>query len=279
VSTGIDPTKLRLGLTTKLLGKHIIFFQSVDSTNQYLKRLAEHGVEEGTVVLAETQKKGRGRLNRKWSSPEGGLYFSVLLKPQMQPKDATKLTLVFGLAVAEVLREDFSLPAELKWPNDVLIKGRKICGILVEASMVNNDLRFIVAGIGVNVNLIPTLTFSEAIKDSATSIQNEIGSEVSIEDFFRRVLEKMEFEYNLMLNGKETQVLARWRSLASFLGNSIDFSFCGKRIHGVALDISSQGELAVQLRNGNIVHFAFGEIANLDTLSVEKQKTPSQPRA
>jgi BirA family biotin operon repressor/biotin-[acetyl-CoA-carboxylase] ligase len=145
--------KLQEGLRTKRLGKRVFYTRGVDSTNEWAKKLAKLGAEEGTVTMAEIQTVGHGRLGREWFSPEGGLWFSVVLRPKLCASEAIGLVFAAGLAVAEVLREAYGLPVETKWPNDVLVHGKKICGILCEMNTTGNVVVFVVVGMGVNVNV------------------------------------------------------------------------------------------------------------------------------
>ena len=129
----LDVKKLKECLKTVWLGKKIYYFTEVDSTNKFAKKLAKQGVEEGAIVIAETQTSGRGRLGRRWESPKGGIWLSILLKPKLRLKETVKISLLAAVAVAKTIREKLRLAAEVKWPNDVLIGWRKVCGILAEA--------------------------------------------------------------------------------------------------------------------------------------------------
>ncbi|MEM3366130.1 MAG: biotin--[acetyl-CoA-carboxylase] ligase, partial [Candidatus Methanomethyliaceae archaeon] len=148
---GLLPLEIKVRLKTRLFGKEIITLDSIESTQIYMGKLAEKGAPEGTVVIALEQTRGKGRMNRVWSSPRGGLWFSLLLRPSMPPKELHKLTLLFGVAIVTALKT-FGIKASLKWPNDVLIDQRKVCGILLEASTETDRVDYIIAGIGINVN-------------------------------------------------------------------------------------------------------------------------------
>lgn len=244
----INVDKLQESLRTKRLGKHIFFTREIDSTNAWAKQLAKLGAEEGTVAVAEIQTAGRGRLGREWFSPEGSLYFSVILRPQMCASEAVGLVFVAGLAVAEALREMYHLKVETKWPNDVLVNGRKICGILCEMNTKGDAVGFVVAGIGVNVNSTEK-TFPESIRETATSVQNELGKTVPIENLFRTVLERFESGYDLYARDGLAAVLDKWKRFARFLGHGIDVVSGDELLSGVALDVDATGSLVLRLRD------------------------------
>ncbi len=258
--TKINVDKLSEGLRTKRLGKHIFFTREVDSTNTWAKQLAKLGAEEGTVAIAEIQTAGRGRSGREWFSPEGSLYFSVILRPRMRASETVGLVFVAGLAVAETLREMYNLKAETKWPNDVLVNERKICGILCEMSTKGNAVDFVVAGLGVNVNF-GERTFPESIRGTATSVQNELGKTVPIERMFRTMLEKFEDSYDLYVRDGLAAVLHNWKKLACFLGREIDVVSGSELLSGVALDVDATGALVLRLRDGTVRSLVVGDVS------------------
>jgi BirA family biotin operon repressor/biotin-[acetyl-CoA-carboxylase] ligase len=184
--------KLQEGLCARRFGNSIFFSRAVGSTNDWAKELAEHGAAEGTVAIAETQTAGRGRLDRTWVSPKGGLYFSVILRPRLKPAEAVRLVFVAGLAVAEALSEKHGLKAETKWPNDVLVNGRKVCGILSEMNATGEKVNFVILGVGVNANFDVKKALPEELWESATSLECELGRRVELEELFRMLLEKLE---------------------------------------------------------------------------------------
>lgn len=186
--------KIQDDLKTEFIGKNIIHFDKIDSTMNYAKKIAEEGCPEGTVVIAEQQTKGHGRFNRMWISDRGGLYFSIILKPELTISKLPLLTLVASAIVAETISKLYSLKPETKWPNDVLINGRKICGILAESVLEIDKLKYVVIGIGINVN---NRVASKIEGIEATSIKKELGKKVSRIDLMKVLLEEFEKEYNL----------------------------------------------------------------------------------
>jgi len=261
VSAKIRVNKLQEGLRTKRLGRSILFSREVDSTNEWAKELAMNGAYEGTVVMAETQTTGRGRLGREWVSPTGGLWFSFILRPKLRPAEAVKLTFVAGLAVAKVLREMFGSKAETKWPNDVLVNGRKICGILTEMNTTGETVNFVVVGIGVNANFDVEKAFPEPLKKVATSLENELGRKIRLEGLFRGLLERLENLYELFMKEGFDSILEEWKDCAGFLGCQVEVVSPNKKLSGLALDVDHDGALVVRLKDGTIRRVFVGDVS------------------
>ncbi len=261
VSTRINVDRLQEGLRTKRLGRNIFFSRSVGSTNEWAKELALLGAAEGTVTIAETQTAGHGRLGREWFSPEGGLWFSVVFRPQLRASEAVGLVFVAGLAVAEVLREKYGLQVETKWPNDVLVKGRKICGILTETNTTEETVNFSVVGIGVNGNFDVEKAFPEELRRAATSLEKEIGKRVNLEQLFRSLLEKLESLYDLFIEEGLAPVLEKWKRHACFIGCQVEVTDGNEKWVGLALDVSGDGSLIVRLKDGEVKQFFAGDVS------------------
>jgi len=191
----MNADKIQEGLQTKKFGKTIILLRKVDSTNNFAKKLARYGAAEGTVVVAEEQTAGRGRHGRKWFSPKGGLYFSIILRPKVKVNEAVGIVVVAGLAAVKVLSEDYGLKVEVKWPNDVLLDGKKVCGILAEMSSVGEEVNYVVVGIGINVNSVIAKDFPEELKPIAASLREKLKRKVALEPLLKRYLEKFEEVY------------------------------------------------------------------------------------
>ena len=261
MSTRINVDRLQEDLRTKRLGRNILFSCSVGSTNEWAKELALLGAAEGTVTIAETQTAGRGRLGREWFSSEGGLWFSVVLRPKLRASEAVGLVFVAGLAVAEVLGEKYGLQVETKWPNDVLVKGRKVCGILVETNTTGETLNFSVVGIGINGNFDVEEAFPEELRKVATSLEKEIGKKVNLEQLFRSILERLEDICDLLLKEGSVEVLRKWKRYAGFLGCRVEVKSDDDRWIGLALDVDDDGSLVVRLRDGEVMHFFAGDVS------------------
>jgi BirA family biotin operon repressor/biotin-[acetyl-CoA-carboxylase] ligase len=208
------PEEIQFGLGTKILGCDVRYFDTIESTMDAAFQLGVEGAPEGTVVCAESQTKGKGRLGRSWVSPKAkGIYMSVLLRPKLRPMDLTQLTLLSAVALCETITKFWEIPARIKWPNDILVNDKKLAGILTESSAEMDRVRFVTIGIGVNVN-----TAVSQLPPQSTSIKNETGQKVPRVMFFQEILRSLERWY--MILGKEgfSPVIARWKQLSSTLG-------------------------------------------------------------
>jgi BirA family biotin operon repressor/biotin-[acetyl-CoA-carboxylase] ligase len=257
----LNVDKLQEGLQTKRLGRNIFFVHEVDSTNSWAKELALLGAEEGTVAMAETQTAGHGRLDRVWFSPKGGLYFSVVFRPVLEPKQTAKLVFVAGLAVAEALHELYGLCAETKWPNDVLLNKRKVCGILAEMNTTGDKVNFVIVGIGINANFDIKNVLPQELWQDVTSLENELDKRVQLDNLFRALIERLECIYELFLKEGFAPILREWKKHASFLGCKVKAVSDGEEWVGQALDVEDDGTLTIKLRDGTIKHVLVGEIS------------------
>ena len=251
--------KLQEGLRTKRFGRNVFFSREVDSTNEWAKELASLGASEGTVAIAETQTHGHGRLGREWISPKGGLWFSIVLRSKLAAGEAVKLVFVAGLAVAEVLRELYGVRVETKWPNDVLVKGRKVCGILTEMNTTGEKVNYVIVGVGVNANFDVKKAFPEDLKTVATSLENELGRKVRLEELFRALLEKLENIYALFLKEGFGPVLGKWKTYAGFLGCQVEVASGTEKWVGLALDVENDGALIMRLEDGTVKRVFVGD--------------------
>jgi len=253
--------KLQYGLRTKRFGRKILFSHQVGSTNDWAKELASLGAEEGTVAIAETQTAGHGRLGREWASPEGGLWFSVIFRPELEPAEASKLVFAAGLAVAEVLHELYGLRVETKWPNDVLVNGRKVCGILAEMNTTGDEVNFVVIGVGINANFDAKEALPEELFENATSLETALGRSVQLDTLFRTMLERLECIYELFVKEGFASVLTMWKKYATFLGCKVEVLTGTERLVGFALDVDDDGGLTVKLENGNVRDVLVGDVS------------------
>jgi len=244
------------GLGTKIIGKKIHSYESTDSTNDVAHRLAQSGSPEGTVVFSESQSKGRGRMGRHWVSPKGkGIYFSLILRPDVSPAEAPKITLMSAVAVAAAVRKITNLSALIKWPNDILVNDRKVCGILTEMSAEVNTVSYIVLGIGINVN-----TGVEHLPKEATSLKHEIGKEISRVELAREILRELERQYHIFKEKGFKKIIEEWKSLSHTLGEEVKISCHGRKIEGTAIDLDATGALVVRLDNGFREHITAGDV-------------------
>ncbi|NIP67208.1 biotin--[acetyl-CoA-carboxylase] ligase [Candidatus Bathyarchaeota archaeon] len=256
---GLNPRRIREGLQTDFIGQELYYQAEVTSTNDLAKELAEKGSKEGTVVLSETQSQGRGRHGRRWESPAGGVWLSIILRPKIEPQEASKLTLTAGVAVARVLRETFDLKAEIKWPNDLLIHGRKVCGILTETSTTGEALDFVVVGLGVNSN-VDLDSLPDTLRGSVTSLKEELKGEINQQEFLRALLEKLEQYYKLFIQMEFDSILEEWRRLATLLGRYVEITSLDEKIKGQVVDVDQNGALMIRLPDGSLKRFVSGEV-------------------
>lgn len=244
---GLLPLEVLAKLRTRVLGRSPVLLDSVDSTQNFLKRLAEEGAAEGTLVVALEQRSGKGRASRYWSSPPGGLWFSLLLRPSIPMHQVSLLTLMFGVAVARTLMLQ-GIPASLKWPNDVLVRGRKICGILLEASSDPERVEYVIAGIGLNVNF-STADLPEGVRGSAVSTMDILGRRLDRAELLSTILMHAEAMYE-GLPSSISGILEDWRLFSCTLGNAVAISSYGRTIEGRAFDIAQDGALLVETAGG-----------------------------
>ena len=240
------------------LGSPLLRFDSVSSTNDVARELALSSASEGLCVIAREQTAGRGRQGRSWSSPPGeGLYLSLILRPQVKPSDSALITLAAAIAVAETLRLDFQADGDIKWPNDILVKGRKICGILVEAAIEGDRLQYAVMGIGVN---IAQRSFPEQIGDGATSILLETGRVILPEEFVEAMLPRLEYWYAASMSQPD-RVIARWEELSSSCRNClVRVESSDGSVEGVTRGLTAAGALIVELAGGERRAIVSGEV-------------------
>jgi BirA family biotin operon repressor/biotin-[acetyl-CoA-carboxylase] ligase len=256
------PDEIRDGLNTRIFGtRDIVFFAETDSTNLQARSLAAAGAEEGTIVVAEKQSRGRGRKGRSWFSPEGGgIYLSLILRPNMTPSEAPVITLMTGVAAAETL---LSLTPELdikiKWPNDILANGKKIAGILTEISTDMDRIDYVVVGFGMNVNL-PFRHLEEEIKETATSILIETGSLRPRAEFIRAFLQYFESYYEIIRTEGFESIRERWKELANILGRRVMVEMVGKTVVGEVVDVDADGVLILRDERGELKRVVSGDV-------------------
>lgn len=238
--------ELKWKLDSKVIGRKIYSYDEIASTNDAAYNLALSGEKEGAVVTAEYQTKGRGRLGRKWVSPRSkGVYLSIILRPDVLPREISAITLFSALSVAMTIREETGLPALIKWPNDVLINKQKISGILTELNGEADKVNFIIVGIGVNVN-----TKKELLPEGGTSIFAEKGSQVSRVDFTKKLLKNLDKYYAIFKNGKMDRIIKEHKELSAILDKRVQVNYHNQSISGHALDVDKEGALILRLDSG-----------------------------
>ena len=251
---------LTLEIPTKWAGRPAYFYDSVDSTNIEAKRLADGGAPHGTLVVADMQTAGRGRRGRSWLSPSGtNIYFTILLRPDFAPNKASMLTLVMAHSVARAIRGETGLNAGIKWPNDIVIGGRKICGILTELSVESEAIKNVVIGVGVNVH---EQDFASDLSDKATFLDRECGWRVSRSRLLSDIMWAFEEDYDIFAAEGS---LAPLRSSYNGLLINRDREVCvldpAGEYWGIARGITDTGELVVQLSDGSTREVFAGEVS------------------
>ncbi len=240
----LTPEEIRSGLPTEFMGRHIVYAEQVDSTNRLAKEKAQDGAPEGTIVIAEEQIGGKGRLTRSWSSPFGkGIWFSVILRPQFLPYEASKLTLMGAVALTKAFHSLGLTECGIKWPNDILVNGRKIVGVLTEMSATMEGIDYIVMGCGINVKQ-SRREFPKELRKIATSFAAE-NVKVSRKEILQNVLLELEKAYTKVLDEGFAPVLEEWRTLSVTLGMDVKVIAPDRTFYGRAVDIDEDGNLLV----------------------------------
>lgn len=249
-------------LHTGFIGREIIYLDSIGSTNTYAKKAAEEHFKEGTVIIAEEQTDGRGRLGRQWVSTKGkGIWMSIMLKPDILPADAPKLTIAAAYAVAKAVLRCCNLDASIKWPNDIVAGGKKLCGILTEMSAEADEIKSVIVGIGINANM-ENEDFGAEVASLATSISLEKGSAVSRKALAASVLNEFEKVYeDFIKEGSLKSFLGEYKNKSAVLGKEIRVISKKEEIIGLAVDISEEGHLVVKLGDGTLREIMSGEVS------------------
>jgi len=254
-----DDLLARLG-QTRVVGRDIQVFEETTSTNDVAERLARDGVPEGAVVFAESQTKGRGRLGRKWQSPtRKGLWFSVLLRPPMRPQEATQLTVASATALRRAILSVTGLPAEIKWPNDLLIHGKKVTGILTEMSAEVDRVRHLILGIGVDVNQDAT-EFPPELRPLATSLKIEAGEKVCRAELATAILRELDADYARINAGEFAAVADEWEAACITIGRNVTVHAGNRRFSGRAEALDDDGALLIRTEHGHQERVTGGDV-------------------
>ncbi|MDA3903295.1 MAG: biotin--[acetyl-CoA-carboxylase] ligase [Desulfuromusa sp.] len=247
-------------LNCQLIGQSVFSFAETDSTNIQARRLAEEGALEGTVVVADRQSAGRGRLGRRWESPVGvNLYSSIILRPKIPIQQAPQLTFLSAVAVAETLNEACHLSAKVKWPNDILVNGAKISGLLNEMNAETEQIHFVILGIGVNLNMIEN-QFPEELTYPATSAFLETGKPVDRLNFLRTFLRCLDTYYSEFLQEGFAPIRRRWEKLCDMMNMQVEVDQGARSLCGTVVGLDVEGALRLQLNNGKIEKILAGDV-------------------
>jgi len=254
-----DDLLARLG-KTKVVGRDIQVFEQTTSTNDVVEKLARDGVKEGVVVFAESQTKGRGRLGRVWQSPtRKGLWFSVLLRPKLLPQETTQLTVISATAMRRAIKTVTGLTADIKWPNDLLIGGKKVVGILTEMSAEVDRVRYIIIGIGVDVNQ-ETAEFPEELRKIATSLKLEARETICRGELATEILRELDRDYARICAGRFPEVADEWEAACVTMGKNVTVHTGDRKFRGRAESLDDDGALLVRTEHGHLERVIGGDV-------------------
>ncbi len=252
--------EIKSHLQTKWFGDKIIYLESVDSTNNEVKRRVETGELENLLVVSEEQIAGKGRRGRSWKSPRGtGIWMSFVIKPELEPESAPMITLVAAMACAKAIREITGLEASIKWPNDIVVNGKKVVGILTEMSTEMMYVNYVVVGVGINVNMEE---FPEEIKEVATSLKIEAKSEISRSQLVAKFGEQFEKYYQEFLDKQNlSSIREEYEEYLINCNKEVAIQQGQDRWNGIALGINNNGELLVKKQDGEVQVIRAGEVS------------------
>ncbi|MGD9209623.1 MAG: biotin--[acetyl-CoA-carboxylase] ligase [Desulfobacteraceae bacterium] len=253
--------EIQQGLSTMVFGRNEIFhYDTIASTNSKARELADGGADEGTLVIAECQSAGRGRRGRKWISPKhDGIYFSMIARPQLSPAEAPQITLLTAVTLARTIMRQTQLRLQIKWPNDLLIQGKKVAGILTELRTEMDLVEYVIIGIGLNVNTPATAL--EAIMDQkVTSLAQETNTSFSRLLLLQNFLAEFEKDYRLLGTSAFKNTLEQWRTLANIMGQFISVDVAGQTYRGRVVNIEKNGALVIEDTKGKRQRIFSGDL-------------------
>ncbi len=261
-----SPEIVNIHWDTQVIGKKVHVFDQLDSTNWEAYRIAREGGEEGELVIADRQLRGKGRLGRTWFSPPGvNLYVSVILRPPIDLRNAPFITLMAAVATAQAVKEISGLRPRIKWPNDLLISDKKVAGLLNETRGKAGKVDFVILGIGINVNMTLEM-MPEEIRSMATSLREELGYEVSRAGFLRVLTREIERQYQVLLTGETGRILRQWEDFSQMVGTLVEMKSFDEVIRGKVEGIDPDGSLLLRAPDGSKRRIIAGDISPLGEL-------------
>jgi BirA family biotin operon repressor/biotin-[acetyl-CoA-carboxylase] ligase len=252
-------------LKTKAFGRVIRFYREVESTNDVAFDLAKEGATEGTVVIADTQTKGRGRLQRTWISPPGfNLYMSIIFRPPLSSKEASMLTLMSSIALFEAVNSH-GIKCQIKWPNDLLINRKKVAGVLTEMEADGERVQFVLVGLGINLNMTRGVMddLMGEVSEIATSVREALGHEVNRPEFTANVINLLEKWYDEFKSKGKSTILDEWKKRWGDRNKRVRVRIDGRVTEGIAYDLDQNGFLLVRKDNGEIEKIIAGDVTVL----------------
>lgn len=245
---------------TKIIGRDIRVFEATTSTNDVVEKLARDDVKEGVVVFAESQTAGRGRLGRKWMSPaRKGLWFSVLLHPPMRPTMVTQLTIAAATALFRAIQSHTALKPEIKWPNDILIGGKKVAGILTELSAEPDKVKYVILGVGIDVNIAAN-EFPTDLRKIATSLRIETGQRQDRAELAIKILRELDRDYGRVCAGQFEAVADEWEEHCTTLSRSVSIQIGDRKVRGTAESLDADGALLLRTQHGHLERIIGGDV-------------------
>ncbi len=258
------PLEIKNGLQTEFMGQNIYWEYEINSTNTLALQLAEEQAREGTIVVSEAQKHGRGRMGRAWvSQPETGIYLSLILRPHFVPMKAPYITFISAISVVEAIEQVLGVQARIKWPNDVLLNGKKTSGILTELRAEMEEIHYVVVGIGINVN---NSRFPKDLRSKVTSLSLEVKEKVPRIKIVQALLQSFEKWYRIILGDEAEKAYERWRELSCTLGNRVEVNVGDNTLKGTATHFDSGGSLYIKLDSGEERQILVGDVTMVATI-------------
>lgn len=247
-------SELRKLLKTNRLGNSIHVFDELDSTQDFANALPIIESVNGTIVIAKKQKMGKGRIGKSWISPEGGLWMSIIFRPEFNANRIIFAQFMGALAIAESIKEVTNIKCSLKWPNDVLINEKKVCGILVDVNLESMN-KIIVMGIGLNANIEPSLVNNKLSQDSidATSLNKECGFEIDLVQLTKSIIDRIEYYYyDFLTTGKLMEIIDLWKKNSDIIGKRATVYDGNEKVVGQVIDIEKDGSLLMKLGDSSV---------------------------
>jgi BirA family biotin operon repressor/biotin-[acetyl-CoA-carboxylase] ligase len=260
ITSHLVPWEVSDGLQTDIIGRKIYYFETIDSTQNFALELAKKPHENGSLVISDRQTQGRGRLNRKWVSPKGGIWMSILLRPNFEPSYTSLFPMATSLALAVSIEKTLKIKTELKWPNDVTINGRKVAGILIDASVESNKIDYLIIGVGINFKINPS-TISKSIKQKKYDIDTLVNKNQDTRpaELVQQFLLELEKTYNDIMTGNVGIIRKEWVKRSSTIGKNVTITSTTGTLKGKVTGIDKTGALVLS-RNGTVQHVLAGDM-------------------
>ena len=246
------PWEITRDLKTKLIGKRVYYFEEIDSTQNFAQNIAADKKENGTIIIAEKQTSGRGRLDRKWTSPKGGIWFSLIIHPKFDVSSSTLIPILSAVALSKSIKSVLGIETEVKWPNDITMNGKKVAGVLVDASFQTNSIDYLILGIGINFDIDAKKLEKRLTKtpnfygiDSLRGKENKTPPKTLLKEFL------LQFEKNLFQldKGEKSKIVKEWTKRAAGIGKKITINTSNGKISGISQGIDNDGALKIKTRN------------------------------